>query len=310
MKLAEPDPGGRMAARRIVAILGAAVVAATLGVVAPARADTIAGTPSVTIAATATGGVYVAMGDSYTAGPLILPMTDTFTCARSARDYPALLAALIAPRVFRDVSCSSATSADLSHPQPGQVVGTNPAQYSAITPDTALVTVGIGGNDIGLVGLAESCLNLLPAPLGKSCAAKYTADGVDQYSQKIQAFAPTYGAIVDHIRSLAPSARIVLVGYPTAIRNGGCWPVQPILGPDATYIQAKIDELNSVMAAQAQAHGAVYADIRTSSIGHDSCALPGVRWLEGLVPTTDAFPLHPNVLEMQNTATVLDALIP
>jgi hypothetical protein len=285
-----------------VAALGAAVVSICVAAAVPASAQTVEGSPSVGLAATASGGRYVAMGDSYTAGPLILPMTDTFTCARSAKNYPALLAARITPRVFRDVSCSSATSQHLSQPQAGQVSGTNPPQYDAITPDTTLVTVGIGGNDVGLVGLAESCINVLPAPLGKSCKDKFTAGGVDQYSQRIQAFAPTYGAIVEHIRSLAPSARIVLVGYPTGIRNGGCYPVQPLL--------AKIDELNAVMKSQAEAHAAVYADIRTSSIGHDACALPGVRWVEGLVPTMPAFPLHPNELEMRNTAKVLDALLP
>ncbi|HJQ42417.1 MAG TPA: SGNH/GDSL hydrolase family protein [Jatrophihabitantaceae bacterium] len=249
----------------------------------------------------APGGVYVAMGDSYTAGPLILPMSDNFTCARSARNYPALLAAATHPAVFRDVSCSSATSKNFSQPQSGQVSGTNPPQYDAITPDTTLVTVGIGGNDVGLVGLAESCVNVLPESLGgKSCAATYTAGGVDQYSQRIQAFAPTYGVIIDHIRALAPNAQIVMVGYPTGIKPNGCFPVQPILPQDANYVQAKIDELNSVMAAQAAAHGALYADTRTPSIGHDACQLPGIKWLEGLVPTADAFPLHPNELGMVN----------
>lgn len=284
----------RRATVRIVVIFALAVTTA-LSVGATAAHATVA-----------PGGVYVALGDSYTAGPLILPMTDTVTCARSALNYPSLLAAKIKPAVFRDVSCSSATTQDFSSPQAGVVSGTNPPQYNAITPNTTLVTVGIGGNDIGLVGLAESCVNFAPTWLGgKSCAAKYTAGGVDVYSQRIQAFAPTYGAVIDHIRSLAPNARILLVSYPTGIKHNGCWPVQPILAPDANYVQAKIDELNSVMRAQAIAHGAQYVDIRTPSIGHDACQLPGVRWLEGLVPTSDAFPLHPNQLEMLDTAKVI-----
>jgi hypothetical protein len=124
-----------------------------------------------------------------------------------------------------------------------------------------------------------------------------------------RAFAATYGTVIDRIQQLAPNARVLMVGYPTAIRNGGCYPVQPLLAPDATYIQAKIDELNAAMAQQSAAHSATYVDIRTSSIGHDSCALPGVRWLEGLVPTSDAFPLHPNQLEMRNTAKVMKGIL-
>jgi len=82
---------------------------------------------------------------------------------------------------------------------------------------------------------------------------------------------------------------------------------QPMLGPDATYVQAKIDELNAAMAAQAAAHGADYVDLRSSSVGHDACALPGSRWVEGLVPLSDAFPMHPNALSMQNAAKVIAA---
>jgi lysophospholipase L1-like esterase len=258
-------------------------------------------------ASTAVGPVYVALGDSYAAGPLILPQSELLTCVRSAVNYPGLLAAAFRPATFRDVTCSSATTTDFSSPQKGNVSGTAAPQYDALSTDTSLVTVGIGGNDIGLVGLAESCINLFPAPIGQSCAAKYTAGGVDVYSQRIQAFAPTYGTVIAQIRARAPQAKILLVGYPTAIRAGGCFPVQPLLAPDATYVQAKIDELNSVMAQQAAAHGATYIDLRTSSVGHDACALPGVRCVEGLVPLSDAFPLHPNELSMQNAERVIAA---
>lgn len=290
-----------MISRRTVRSCAAVLVAAA-GVVA----TSLTSGPS---AVAAPPSVYVAMGDSYAAGPLILPMTDPFVCVRSALNYAHLLAQQLGVTTLRDVTCSSATTKDFSNPQPGNVTGTAPPQYNALGPDTTLVTVGIGGNDVGLVGLAESCINVFPAPIGKSCAAKYTAGGVDVYSQRIQAFAPTYGAVIDHIHQLAPNAKVLMVGYPTAIRNGGCFPYQPLLGPDATYIQAKIDELNSVMAQQSAAHNATYVNIRTSSIGHDACALPGIRWLEGLVPTSDAFPLHPNQLEMRNTTKVINGIL-
>ncbi|MEP7020504.1 MAG: SGNH/GDSL hydrolase family protein [Pseudonocardiales bacterium] len=284
------------------------LIATTLGLATLAAATVLSPT-SALAAALPSGGVYVALGDSYTAGPLIVPQSDLFTCARSSSNYPGLLAPALHVTTLRDVSCSSATSTHFTNPQQGAVFGTNPPQYNALSTDTTLVTVGIGGNDIGLVGLAESCINVLPAPLGTSCAAKYTAGGVDVYSQKIAAFASTYGTIIDTIHQRAPRAKVLMIGYPTAIRNGGCFPVQPVLAPDATYIQAKIDELNAAMAQQASAHAATYVDLRTSSIGHDACALPGERWLEGLVPLSPAFPLHPNVLSMQNSERVIYAVL-
>lgn len=251
--------------------------------------------------------VYVALGDSYSAGPLIPPQTDPVTCLRSGNDYPGLVSRQLGVAVFRDVTCSSATTADFSHSQPANVPGGPPAppQYRALSGDTTLVTVGIGGNDIGLVGLALSCVNVAPPPIGHSCRA---ANGTT-YQDRIDAFAATYGRVVDAIRGKAPNARILLVGYPTTIKDGGCFPYQPILGTDATYLQGLIDRLNRRMSAQATEHGATYVDIRTSSIGHDSCQLPGTRWLEGLVPTSPAFPLHPNALGMQNAATQVVATL-
>ena len=47
--------------------------------------------------------------------------------------------------------------------------------------------------------------------------------------------------------------------------------------------------------------------LRTSSIGHDSCAATGDRWIEGLIPSSDAFPLHPNESSMQNAERVIFA---
>ena len=41
---------------------------------------------------------------------------------------------------------------------------------------------------------------------------------------------------------------------------------------------------------------ASYVDTYTPTIGHDVCQVPGVRWIEGLVPTSPAAPVHPNAL--------------
>lgn len=279
-----------------------------------ARAAAVAGTALAVIGlgtpaiAAPARQVYVAMGDSFAAGPLIVPQSDLFTCVRSSSNYAGLLAKKINVATLRDVTCSSATTENFANSQAGNVFGTAAPQYNALSTDTTLVTVQIGGNDIGLVGLAESCINLLPqtgvidAPvLGKSCKATNTAGGVDQYARKIDAFAPTYGTVIDQIRKRAPKARILMVGYPTGIQPGGCWPFVPVLPQDADYIQANIDRLNSRMAEQSAKHGATYVDIRTPSIGHDACQGIGTKWIEGVIPTVvdnGIAPLHPNAAGM------------
>ena len=69
---------------------------------------------------------YVALGDSYTAGPLIpLQETDPLGCLRSDHNYPHLVAAALSVSDFRDPSCSGAETDDMTMPQ-GVSPGPNP----------------------------------------------------------------------------------------------------------------------------------------------------------------------------------------
>ena len=107
---------------------------------------------------------YVALGDSYSAAPLVpgppgkLGMrSDPAGCARSWNNYPAHLAGYLDVASYTDVTCSGAQVADFFAPQGGGQQGA-PAQLDALSADTDLVTVGIGGNDYGLFGsLIQSC---------------------------------------------------------------------------------------------------------------------------------------------------------
>src|SRR3954447_4121541 len=99
--------------------------------------------------AQAAGGRYIALGDSFTAGPLIPHRHGTpIACLRSDHNYPALVARLLEPAAFTDVSCSAATTEDMTRAQP-VLFGHNIPQLDAVTRDSTLVTIGIGGNDIG-----------------------------------------------------------------------------------------------------------------------------------------------------------------
>src|SRR5882672_5086806 len=141
------------------------------------------------ISAGAVAGRYVALGDSAAAGPLIpLPDLTSPGCIRSTANYPKLAAHRLGLPIT-DVSCSSATTADLTGSQ-STPLGSVPPQFNALGADTTLVTVQIGGNDAGLVGLALSCVNLLPDPFGTSCAATNTAGGHDVYGERIAGLAP------------------------------------------------------------------------------------------------------------------------
>jgi hypothetical protein len=52
----------------------------------------------------------------------------------------------------------------------------------------------------------------------------------------IAAQLPVWGELIDQLRVTAPHARIVVVGYGTFVRPGGCFPAQPVLPRDADFI--------------------------------------------------------------------------
>lgn len=254
-------------------------------------------------------GSYVALGDSFTAGPLIPnQLASPLGCLRSDRNYPHVFAPASGQPVFRDVSCSGAETDDMFSAQ-GVTPGPNPPQLDAVDADTRLVTLGIGGNDIGFSGIIEDCATLFPWQT--PCRDRFLAGGVDQVSARIAATAPSVDAVLDAIRARAPQARILVVGYPTILPNSGsgCWPVMPIGWNDVPYLRAKHRELNAMLAAQAAANGATYVDVYTPSIGRDACKSSSVRWVEPIIPGNAAAPVHPNARGMAGMAAVVDALV-
>lgn len=246
--------------------------------------------------AAASGPDYVALGDSMASGPLVPDITGPIACGRSTHNYAHLLATRFAATQFKDVTCSGADTEDLTHPMDlsigGVDAGTVPAQFDALTSGTTLVTVTIGGNDVGLVGAAQGCIRF--NPFATPCKDGYTAGGVDQIAQRIEAFAPKIATALDGIRARSPQARVLVTGYGLYIKPGGCWPTQPWLAPDADYLQSKVDQLNQVVSTQAAVHGAEYVGLAGPSVGHDACQSSSARWVEGLVPSHPAAPLHPN----------------
>jgi lysophospholipase L1-like esterase len=244
------------------------------------------------------GSLYVALGDSYTSGPLVPNQHgEPIDCARSDRNYPSVVAAGLG-LTLRDVSCGSAQTRHMQQPQAGLPLGgTNPPQFDAVTPDAALVTVGIGGNDAGLVGVAEMCAQLgVTDPAGSACRTHYAENGSDEVRARIAAAAPKVAAVLQGIRRRAPDARVAIVGYPAVAPTDGtgCYPLVPMSSDDLAYINELLIAINAMIAQQAAANDAEFVDTFGDSVGHHVCTLPPTRWYEGLVPTEPAFPLHPN----------------
>jgi len=255
---------------------------------------------------------YVSLGDSYTAGPLVPDQTGSPAgCLRSTHSYPFLVAAGTGAATFTDVSCQGATTANMTHSQ-SVPLGTNPPQDNALSVATTLVTLQIGGNNIGFSDIIINCTTLsLTNPFGSPCKSHYTAGGTDKLRAKINAAAPKVAADLQGIHADAPNARVFLVGYPVILPNSGngCWPLVPIAFGDVPYLRGVERALNSMLASVAAANNATFVNTYTASIGHDVCQDPGTKWVEGLIPTSPAVPFHPNRLGEQSMAQqVLAAL--
>lgn len=279
---------------------------------------TIAATGALTATALAgaasasTGQNYVAMGDSYTAGSLIPDLTGSPTgCLRSSHNYPSLVAATIGADSFADVSCQGATTDNMAQSQ-SVPFGANPPQLDALSAGTTLVTIGVGGNDLGFSSIVIHCASLSwTDPFGAPCQDHYTSGGTDQLKSQISATAPKVAAVLEAIHQRAPNARVLLIGYPVILPNSGygCWPFVPIAFGDVPYLRGAEHDMNQMLAGEAAAHDATYVDTYTDSIGHDFCQATGVKWMEGLVPTSLAAPVHPNGLGEKAMAQQVEAAI-
>ena len=243
-------------------------------------------------------GPFVALGDSYAAGNLI-PSSPSGTpagCLRSSHDYGADAAAALGATGYVDATCTGATAADMTSPQ-SVLLGTNAPQFSRLAADDSVVTLTIGGDDIGFLGILETCAKLSLTDLfGNPCQRHYTTGGTDRLAAAINATASKVAAVLTGIHDAAPSARVLVVGYPDILptTGHGCWPLVPFAFGDVPYLRGIEIDLNQMLARTAAANNAVFVDTYKATIGHDACAAPSVKDVEGLIPASPAYPFHPN----------------
>ncbi|MFJ8138935.1 SGNH/GDSL hydrolase family protein [Streptomyces sp. NPDC096013] len=253
-------------------------------------------------------GPYVALGDSYTAGPGITDPTGTPAgCDRSAGNYPALVAAGLGLKGgdFHDVSCGGATTTDVTSAQ-NTADGTNSPQLRALSSDTRLVTIGIGGNDIGFGSMIKRCVAMgaLYRLAGSGtyvaedapCARAYVNGGSDAVTAKIDTAADRLTRVLTEVGRRAPGARVYVVSYPAILPSDSadCGREMSLAPGDVTFLREKEEQLNSMLRRRASDAKATYVDTYTPSAGHNACTPKDTRWIEPLAPENPAAPVHPN----------------
>ena len=259
-------------------------------------------------AAAAQAANYVALGDSYAAGPLIPNPVLPLGCLKSDHNYSHLAAPSIG-LPLRDASCSGATTVDMTNPQSVEIDGPNPPQFNSLDANTEVVSLTIGGNDIGFSEVAESCITL--NPFSHPCKDKYDPGGHNILAERIAETAPKVAAVLEGIHERSPSAAVYVVNYPAIFPESGygCWPQMPIAWADVPFLRSTEQELDAMLASEAASHEATLVNWYQASIGHDACKSSSTRWVEPLIPGNLAAPIHPNERGMQGGAAALVAAV-
>lgn len=252
---------------------------------------------------------YVALGDSFTAGPYLTPYAkDGDTCLRSAANYPALVAARLQVASFVDVSCAAASTLDLAHGQRALLGGRlAPPQLAAVSKTTDLVTIGIGGNDEGLFGsIVGACLGAGQA----GCPRQFDDPSVlAARLASARRVEQSVGLGLQEIRRRAPDARILVVGYPVLLPASGTCAKAGFPAADYPAMRRIEATLNSSLRRAAEANDATYVDLATASRGHDICAGRDA-WVNGAhsVPGK-ALAFHPFHSGMRGAADAIEAAL-
>jgi lysophospholipase L1-like esterase len=249
------------------------------------------------------GERYVAMGSSFAAGPGIGTRVDNgpARCWRSTENYPHQLARMLRLSLV-DESCSGATTnailtgwAEL------------PPQIEAVTPETRLVTVTIGGNDVGYVPnlLAAACLRntaqLGARPKGGKCP-KVIAPTEETWA----GLALRMRQLVQEVRTRAPNARLVFVDYPVVLPAQGSCATLLLSEPAAQEARAVARRLGLLTAEIAREHHADLLRASEVTAGHDACSRD--PWMNGYRPANGAGPIVPFHPNREGMTAVADAL--
>jgi lysophospholipase L1-like esterase len=234
---------------------------------------------------------YVALGDSYAAGIGAPPYVSSGGCLQSNQGYPELLDSEKHIRLHVNATCPGATTSTVAD-----------KQLSELTPGVELVTLTVGGNDLGFADLAGACLAGTP----EQCKAAF-----DTANHKLLALGPDLKTLYAAVADAAPKALIVVTGYPHLVERTAPFPLDLI---DA--LNDATDALNStiedaVSAADPTGDHIRYVDVIDAFAGHGIGCTPSPNCLFINPPTMPLKPeaFHPTAAGYVAYADAISAVV-
>jgi lysophospholipase L1-like esterase len=256
---------------------------------------------------------YLALGDSYISGEgafEYLDGTDTSNnqCHVSALSYPYLLGLELNYNSYHSAACSGATTNDITDSSEDYKGQTNlhesrkgldsdsqiPSILSSFQPgyidqldfvsqyQPKIITLSVGGNDIGFSAKLQSCLEL------GTCYSTYEdrLEFVREVNGKFDSLVNTYAKIKN---ADAPDALIYVIGYPQiALPGGNCALNVHMNNDELNFTEQAISYLDAVISQAAAKAGVFYVDTQDALFGHRLCeAGPGSAAMNGLTAGND-----------------------
>ena len=192
------------------------------------------------------------------------------SCLRSVYAYPYLLSQQRPNTSLTFVACSGATTTDVLN-----------TQIASVTASTNIVTISIGGNDLGFASLISNCVLADCNTALNNTRASASAT----LSPRLDA---VYAAIKSH---MAAGGKVVVLGYPHLFSTASCLGTTGITATERSNANLLSDEIDRVSSQHAIAAGFTYQSAIASFTGHAVCS--SSAWLNGLniFNTTESF--HP-----------------
>ncbi|MDV7999643.1 SGNH/GDSL hydrolase family protein [Rhodococcus sp. IEGM 1408] len=268
--------------------------------------------PSVYTGAGTGPAKYVALGDSYAAVGRVMPGSwggGPVACVRTDDAYPTVVARELGVAAFVNASCAGAVTDDFW--APGRTGA--PPQFEALDADTDLVSLTMGGNDVGFAAVIVACAlrpnfapGFLPAvdAVSGGLARGFDAttgcsDVIDrQAAEALETLDSRMDSVYGEIARRSPDARVVTVGYLSAIPDEQTVRNSPDCAPLMAATEAERDKMrgfqgaiNRLVRDSAERNGATV--VIPDEPGHSMCSPAETRWVDLTGLPTASVPVHP-----------------
>jgi lysophospholipase L1-like esterase len=249
------------------------------------------------------GAKYVAIGSSFAAGPTITKSADSPAnrCARSIDNYPHQIARKHGLNLV-DVSCAGAKTEHLLGPWDELK-----PQLDAVDPDTRLVTITIGGNDMALNArlAARACQTAFPVASAGPCSPLPPMPTDKDWSE----LETHMRRLAEEVHRRSPAARVVFVDYTTILPPTGTCPALSLTAQQADEGRSINQRVVEITARAARATGSDLVTASALTADHHACA--AVPWAAGFFRREPGMPaaFHPRLEAHTAIALAIERLI-